>query len=274
MSSDVEAHWAADNIVGRIEAGLREMGKDLGALTLEDLAPVDQFHIRGHAATVDMAARMGLAADHHVLDIGSGTGGPARLLARTFGCRVTGIDLTESYCQAASTLAGWVGLSGSVSYRQGNALDLPFGDDTFDAALTQHVAMNIAAKDRMYAQAHRVLKPGAAFAVYDVMQGPAGEVHFPVPWAADPSISFLATPDETRVLLGDAGFEVISETDSSEESLAWFVEMTERLKADGIPPLGFHILLGEHSSTMRQNQVLNLREGRICTVEFICRAGE
>jgi ubiquinone/menaquinone biosynthesis C-methylase UbiE len=272
MSSDVEEHYSAEGIVGRIEAGLRELGKDLGALTLEDLAPVDQFHIRGHGASVDMAARMGLVADYHVLDIGSGTGGPARLLARTFGCQVTGIDLTASYCEIAATLAEWVGLSDSVRYQQGDALDLPFEDDTFDAAITQHVAMNIAAKDRMYAQAHRVLKPGAAFAVYDVMQGPAGDLHFPVPWAADPSISFLATPDETRDMLRDAGFEIVSETDSSAESLDWFVEMTERLKTSGKPPLGFHILLGEQSSTMQQNQVLNLREGRICTVEFICRA--
>ena len=273
MSSDVEEHYSAEGIVERIEAGLCEMGKDLDALTLEDLAPIDQFHIRGHEASMDMAARMGLVADHHVLDIGSGTGGPARLLARTFGCRVTGIDLTESYCEVAATLAEWVGLSANVRYRQGDALDLPFEDDTFDAAITQHVAMNIAAKDRMYAQAHRVLKPGAVFAVYDVMQGPAGEVHFPVPWAADPSISFLATPDETRSLLRDAGFEIVSEIDSSEASLDWFVEMTERLEATGIPPLGFHILLGEQLPTMRRNQVLNLREGRICTVEFICRAG-
>ena len=114
---------------------------------------------------------------------------------------MTGIDLTQAFCDAAAALSDWVGLGGRVSFRQGDATGLPFGNAEFDAAMTIHVAMNIARKDRVYAEARRVLKPGARFAVYDVLQGEGGDVLYPVPWAREPSISRLATPDAMQSLL-------------------------------------------------------------------------
>ncbi len=96
---------------------------------------------------------MNLNARSHVLDIGSGLGGPARTLAETYGCRVTGIDLTQAFCDAATAMSNWVGLGSRVSFKQGDATNLPFENQTFDAAMTIHVAMNIAAKDKMYLEA-------------------------------------------------------------------------------------------------------------------------
>ena len=78
--------------------------------------------------------------------------------------------------------------------------------------------MNIAAKDKMYLDARRVLRPSGVFAVYDVLQGEGGEVLYPVPWARDPSISHLATPDEMKSLLTSAGFKLLDVQDSTEES--------------------------------------------------------
>jgi ubiquinone/menaquinone biosynthesis C-methylase UbiE len=214
--------------------------------------------------------RLGPAA--RVLDIGSGLGGPARTLAETYGCHVTGIDLTAAFCAAAAALSDWVGLGGKVGFEQGDATNLPFADQSFDAAMTIHVAMNIADKPALYRNAKRVLKRGAVFAVYDILQGEGGPVHFPVPWARDPSISHLATPAEMRALLPAAGFTIADELDSTEESLAWFKDMAARMAASGGPPVTFQLFLGADFPAMARNQVRNLAEKRIRTLTYICEA--
>jgi ubiquinone/menaquinone biosynthesis C-methylase UbiE len=166
----------------------------------------------------------------------------------------------------------WVGLADKVTFRQGDATNLPFPDRSFDAAMTIHVAMNIANKDVLYRHAKRVLKPGGVFAVYDVLQGEGGPVLFPVPWARDPSISHLATMADMRRLLTRVGFDIAEEIDSSEESLSWFNEMIARLAAAAPAPINFQIFLGADFPQMARNQVQNLAEKRIRTVTYICEA--
>src|SRR5690606_5294275 len=141
-----------------------------------------------------------------VLDVGSGIGGTSRCLAREFGCRVTGIDLTEEYCRTAAMLSARIGLAHLVDYRQGDATNLPFADASFDVVWTEHAAMNIPDKLRLYREMHRVLEPGGTLAIHDILAGPSDEVLFPVPWARTPESSFLVTPDELRKLLDEAGF--------------------------------------------------------------------
>lgn len=268
----VASHYAAGgDLAARIADGLRKAGKDLGALATADLAGVDEFHIRGRKATLELGQALGLDASAHLLDIGSGLGGPARTLAEAHGCRVTGIDLTPSFCEAAETLSVWVGLGDRVAFRQGDATALPFGDGKFDAAMTIHAAMNIAAKDRMYAEARRVLKPGGRFAAYDVLQGEGGEVLFPVPWAREPSISHLATPEAMESLLAGAGLRILSVTDATEESQRWFEAKAARM-AQAAPEVTFGVFLGEDYPRMTRNQVMNLRERRIRTVSYLCEA--
>jgi ubiquinone/menaquinone biosynthesis C-methylase UbiE len=223
MTDHVVRHYSENlELAGLIKQNLRNAGKNVNKLTTADLATVDEFHIRGRKATLEFAGQMNLKADSHVLDIGSGLGGPARTLAETYGCRVTGIDLTQAFCDAATAMSEWVGLSKHVSFRQGDATNLPFADKQFDAAMTFHVAMNIAAKDTMYAEARRVLTPGGIFAVYDVLQGEGGEVLYPVLWAREPSISHLATPDQMKSLLTGAGFNLVDVQDSTDESQRFF----------------------------------------------------
>jgi ubiquinone/menaquinone biosynthesis C-methylase UbiE len=273
MADKVASHYASGgDLAGAIASKLREAGKDLCKLTTADLGTVDEFHIRGRKATLELAQALNLAAASHVLDIGSGLGGPARTLAETYGCRVTGIDLTQAFCEAATALTGWVGLSDRVEFRQGDATSLPFADREFDAAITMHVAMNIAAKDKMYTEAKRVLKPGGRFAVYDILQGEGGPVHFPVPWAREPSISHLATPEAMRDLLTAAGFRIVSTVDSTEASQAWFEAMAARMAQGNAPVLTFRMFLGDDHPKMTRNQVENLRERRIRTVSYICEA--
>ena len=217
---------------------------------------------------------MGLDRESHVLDLGSGLGGPARTLAEAHGCRVTGIDLTRSFCEAATAMSGWLGLSRRVRFVQGDATRPPFPPASFDAAMTIHVAMNIAAKDALYAAAMRALKPGRIFAVYDVLQGEGGPVVFPVPWAREPTISHLATPAQMRELLSGAGFEIREEIDSTEVGLAWFREKAAALAGAAPPPLGFQLFLGDDYARMTRNQVQNLAEKRIRTVAYVCRSSE
>lgn len=273
MIDQVAAHYAGGgSLAEEIAERLKNAGKDLNELTTADLATVDEFHIRGRKATLELAARMKLTEDSRVLDIGSGLGGPARTLAETHGCHVTGIDLTDAFCEAAGALSRWVDLGGRVAFQQGNAVDLPFERDRFDAAMTIHVAMNIAAKDKVYANAKRVVKPGGVFAVYDVLQGEGGDVLFPVPWAREPSISHLATPEEMVALLTDAGFEILEVHDSTEESQVWFTEIIRRMEEAGPAPVTFQIFLGDDFPVMTRNQVRNLAERRIRTVSYLCEA--
>src|SRR5262252_5482139 len=166
MADRVASHYSENlELADVITQNLQSVGRDLNKLTAADLATVDEFHIRGRKATLELAAQMNLNADSHVLDMGSGLGGPARTLAEAYGCQVTGIDLTQVFCDTATAMSDWVGLGGRVSFKQGDATNLPFENRTFDAAMTIHVAMNIAGKDKMYLEALRVLKPGRIFAV-------------------------------------------------------------------------------------------------------------
>ena len=273
MTNEVASHYiATQNLSDAIAEKLRESGKDIGALTTADIGAIDEFHIRGRKATLELAEGLNLTAGTRVLDLGSGLGGPARTLAETYGCHVTGIDLTPAFCEAATALSKWVGLSDRVAFQVGDATRLPFADGAFDAAMTIHVAMNIAAKDRMYAEARRVLKPGGLFGIYDILQGDGGDVLYPVPWAREPSISHLATPDDMQTLLAGAGFKILSVTDSTEEGQRWFETMAERMKQSGVPPLTFRTFLGDDFPAMTRNQVRNLQERRIRTVSYICTA--
>jgi SAM-dependent methyltransferase len=257
-------------LVAAVSSALDAAGVDRTTLRPADLASIDEFHIRGRAASLEIIEALGLTPDAHVLDLGSGLGGPARTLAELTGCTVTGIDLTPEFCEVATALSEWTGLSGRTRFQVGDATATGLPDSSVDAAVTVHAAMNISDKPALYAEAFRVLRPGGRFVVYDVLQGEGGEVRYPVPWANDPSTSFLATPEDMRALLSAAGLEIVAEVDSSDESLVWFREMRERIERDGPPPVTFAAFLGDAFAQMAVNQVANLAERRIRTVMFAC----
>jgi ubiquinone/menaquinone biosynthesis C-methylase UbiE len=273
MFENVSAHYSkGGNLASKIEEGLRSAGKNLKDLKTVDLAATDEFHFRGREATLQLAEKLNLNESALVLDIGSGLGGPARTLAEEYGCRVIGVDLTQVFCEVAGIMSNWVKLDELTDFQQGDATNLPFPDGHFDAAITLHVAMNIAAKDKMYEQARRVLKPGGKFAVYDILQGEGGEALYPAPWAQDPSISHLATPNEMKKLLAEAGFRLLDVHDSTEESLSWLEARTAGTIQSGPSPVTIQILFGEDYPEMVRNQAQGLRERKIRTVSYICEA--
>ncbi len=268
--SAVAAHYGDADLLARIRGGLKAAGLDETALRAEDLAPVDEFHIGGREATVHAVAKMGLNAGMSVLDVGCGIGGAARYLAAEIGCRVSGIDLTPDYIAAAKALTDMTGLSDKIAFETASALDMPFEDAAFHAAITIHVAMNIAARAELYAEIARVLKPGAVFCAYDVMKMNGEDLTFPVPWAETPATSFLATPDDMRGLLDAAGFEVLE----VEERRVMAIEFFERrIVPPGTPPppLGVHLVMGESAPVKFKNTLENLRKGRIAPVVMIAR---
>jgi len=271
VNEAIQTHYTRADLGDVILAALEKAGKNVNRLMPEDLAPIDQFHIRGRTATLELARAAGLDSAKYVLDVGSGVGGTSRCLAKEFGCRVTGIDLTDEYCRAATMLTAKTGLAHLVDCRQGDATKLPFDDQAFDVVWTEHVAMNIPDKTRLYKEMHRVLKPGGTLAIYDVLAGPSGPVLFPVPWARTPDTSFLVQPNELRKLLEGAGFTITDWSDTTEAARAWFVALAEKIRKEGFPPLGFHVLLGGDFQAMAQNQGRNLQEGRIVLAQIVAR---
>jgi len=271
LNQEVQQHYARADLGNLILAALEKAGKDINRLALEDLASVDEFHIRGRAATLELARAAGIDSTKLVLDVGSGVGGSSRCLAREFGCRVTGIDLTDEYCRAAAMLTERIGLSMLVNYRQGDALNLPFSNETFDVVWTEHAAMNISNRPALYQEMYRVLKPGGTLAIYDILAGPSGPVLFPVPWARSPETSFVVSPEDLRTLLEETGFRIVDWADTTDLACAWFVALAEKIRKEGLPALGFHVLLGPDFKEMAQNQRRNLEEGRIVLAQVVAQ---
>ncbi len=105
----VDKHYGFGGIMEKIEAGLNLASKDVNSLTVDDLAPIDEFHTRGRESTLEVAELGNLKASDLVLDVGCGLGGTARYLAKQYKCKVVGIDLTEEYIFVGKKLTELVG---------------------------------------------------------------------------------------------------------------------------------------------------------------------
>jgi len=273
QSGILQQHYAGNDIVEAVTKALADAGKASGPLKPEDLSSIDQFHVRSLPATKDLAAAAEPANDMHILDIGSGLGGTARFLASTFGCRVTGLDLMQSYCDAAAMLTERCDLAGRIiSFRQGDALALPFPDASFDQVWTQHVSMNIADKPRLYAEMRRVLRARGRLAIYDPLATDGAPMRYPVPWARDERTSFVLTEPEMKKLLDDAGFSLLSWEDKTATALQWFDEMQKKWAGAKPSPLGIHVLIGPDIRVMSANLRANLQDGRTKLVQAVYKA--
>ena len=265
----VESHYSRGDLETTLLRALESAGLDPDNLHPDDLAPVDEFHIRGSEATREMIDLAGFGAKDDVLDAGCGIGGPSRQLLLNCGCRVTGLDLTREYCELARKLAERLGLGDRVAYHQGDAQSMPFAENAFDGVWTQHMAMNVADKGSLYDEIRRVLRPGGRLAMYEIVAGPGGDVHFPVPWARSPEISHLTTAEDLEGELQARGFQPRHWNDATEPAAAFFSAMLERVEETGPPPLGLHILLGPDMKAMGANMLRNLEEDRIRVLQVV-----
>src|SRR5229473_3206109 len=194
IEAEVARHCGSAGIAARVLAALREAQGADAPVTVDGLAPLDQFHGRGPAATRELVALLQPQADERLLDIGSGIGGPARWIAAKFDCHVTGVDLTPEFCDATEALNQATGLTDRVRIIRGSALAMPVPDAAFDAAYSQNVIMNIADKQVFYREAFRALRPGGRLALSNLCAGAGRPCHYPVPWATTAETSFLASP--------------------------------------------------------------------------------
>jgi ubiquinone/menaquinone biosynthesis C-methylase UbiE len=272
-TESVEQHYGVGGILESIFEALRSMGKDVDQLTLDDLTPVDHFHIRGRESTAELAHLASLTPGLRILDVGCGLGGTTRYLASQYDCRLTGLDLTREYCEVAEALSQRVGLDSVTDYQHGSALEMPFEDQTFDVAWSEHAQMNIADKSTLYQEISRVLKPGGRLAFHDVLQGAGGPLHYPVPFATAPSICFLIAPDDLRQTLEQIGFRILAWEDKTATSLEWFRAAAERRKSSGPVPLGTHILTGVNAGIKSENNIKNLEEGRVVVFQAVLERG-
>jgi SAM-dependent methyltransferase len=268
----ISGHYSSGKLMERLRAALAAEGIDPDRPTVEQLAPFDHFHGRGLEATQQVANLVSASAADHILDVGSGIGGPARYFATRFGCRVTGIDLTAEFCDVARALTRAVGLADRIAFEQGNALAMPFPEASFDGAYSMNVSMNIADKAGLYREIRRVLKPGGWFVLAEVTQGPAGPPTYPTPWARTAETSFLATADGTHAALAAAGFTVVQSRDTVADATAFTARSRALIARGEKPPFhAVYLIHGDLAREMAANGARDLAAGKTIPLEILCR---
>jgi SAM-dependent methyltransferase len=265
-ASDARAtniYWGRRDLERAFDAALAGLGKNLDALTIDDLAPVDQFHGGGKLSTDRLARLAKLAPGSRVLDVGGGFGGPARTLAVEHSCLVTVIDLTESYVQTGQWLTTRLGLVDKVHHRVGDALALDVGDASFDVVWTQNSGMNIADKERLYNGFARVLRRGGLLVIQEPMAGPNQPPVFPLMWARDASTNFLRPPAEMRALIEAAGFRVRDWEDVT-------AELAGPTTGAAVPAHGIaRIVMGDTVDEISRAGQKNRDEGRVVNIQAV-----
>lgn len=262
------SHYGRPQLGDALLEALTAAGKDIDNLAPSDLAPFENLHVRGRAATRDLAQLAGLRQGDRVLHVGCGIGGPARTLAVEYGCHVTGVDIAESYVDAGRLLTERVGLGDAVSLHVGNALDLSHGDASFDVVWMQHVGMYVSDKSRLYREARRVLRPGRRLAMHEIVDGSVSPPYYPTPWASDPSTSFLASPDLLRATLVECGLAQVEWQDDTPNSIEWAPKPVESSGSGGLSG-ALEAILGPDYRERIENVRRNLIEGRIGVVQAI-----
>ena len=271
--SSIAGHYTKGNLLERLEAALRDDGLELEQASVATLAPYDQFHGRGLEATEELANSLeAFQRRNHILDVGSGIGGPARYFAERFGCRVTGIDLTEEFCTTARHITEVLGMTEQVDFEQGNALAMPFADASFNGAYSMNVSMNIADKAGFYAEIHRVLRPGGWLVLSEIARGPGGALDYPTPWARTSDSSFLATPQETEEGLRVSGFTEIELRDTNVETLAFNARAKAMVERGEKPPQrAVKLVHGDLAKAAAANTTRGYADSAIMSIEVFCR---
>jgi ubiquinone/menaquinone biosynthesis C-methylase UbiE len=175
----------------------------------------EQIHVGAESETDVLAAKAGVSDKTHLLDVCSALGGPARHLAKKYGCRVTGLDATRRMDEEAKRRTKEAGLDGAIDYVLGNALDMPFPQSTFDVVWGQDAWCYITDKERLIEECVRVLKPGGTLAFTDWLEtGPmtGDEVTALNTFMVFP---YMETLDGYAALAEAAGLTVIEKEDLS-----------------------------------------------------------
>ena len=265
----IHSYYSPNNLYNKIIRGINELGKDLSKITLDDLQPVDEFHIRGDVATKELIKLSKFTPDMHILDVGCGVGGSTRRLSHETGCCVTGIDLSNEYIDAAERLTQLLNMQECVKFHAASALELPFDNNTFDGAWSIQMNMNVENKLGWLKEVYRVLKSGGRAVLYEVCGNKNTPVYFPVPWAQDSSMSFLVPPETFRDVITSAGFDIEVWNDKTNLAQKAFAHMTEPMGEPNLPGLGGHLLVGNDILAKAYNLHCNLDDERVSLIETV-----
>lgn len=185
-----------------------------------------------------------------LLDIGCGTGGPAMVLAREFGARVTALDIEPQLIERARRFAAEAGLADRIDFRCVTPGPLPLAKDSFDVVFSKDALIHIPDKRALYGEILRVLKPGGVFAASDWLAGAQA--------MDDPSfrryvdlghLKFtMATAEETAAVMRDCGFTDVTTRDRN----AWYAEVSAREAAAIAGPLRERIIAVSDVETYRR----------------------
>jgi len=265
----IHGYYSPNNLYNKIIDGLNELGKDLSEVTIDDLQPVDEFHIRGDVATNELIEISRFTPEMHIIDVGCGVGGSTRRLSYESGCFVTGIDLSDEYIDVAERLTELLNMQDRVRFQACSAMELPFDDNTFDGAWSIQMNMNIEDKLGWLEELYRVLKPGGRAVLYEVIGNKNTPIYFPVPWAQDESMSFLIPPEPFRDIITAAGFDIDVWKDKTDLAQKAFAHMKEPTGEPELPELGVHMLVGNDILTKAYNLHRNLEEERVSLIETV-----
>ena len=269
--SDIENFWTRGDVFSRVHQAMSEAGLINKKLEIEELFPIDQYHARGIAATVDLGKRMPISKNQKIIDIGCGLGGPARYYAKEFKCFITGIDITPSFIEIGNEFNRLTSMSDNVELLVGNGEVLDFDNETFDGAYSQHVTMNISNREKFFSEAFRVLKKDSFFAFTEHGLGPEGNPIFPLPWANSLEMSFLLPPQKTILILKDIGFSDIKIIETAEKYISGYEKLIKLKSENKKPVLGIHVIGGESMSERSRNSMQSIKENKTLPFEIVCK---
>ena len=270
-SKNIENFWTRGDVFSRVHHAMSEAGLINKELNIEDLFPIDQYHARGIAATVDLGKRMPISKNQKIIDIGCGLGGPARYYAKEFKCFITGIDITPSFIEIGNEFNKLTSMSDNIQLLVGNGEILDFKNETFDGAYSQHVTMNISDRKKFFSEAFRVLKKDSFFAFTEHGLGPEGNPIFPLPWADSSEMSFLLPPETTISILKDIGFSDIKIIETADKYISGYEKLIGLKSANKKPILGIHVIGGESMNERSTNSMQSIKENRTLPFEIVCK---
>ena len=194
-----------DNFSARVHAEVRAetYGQDLGQSSWMTAAELRKF-IR----------RLKLRPSSRVLEVGSGSGGPALFVARTVGCRITGLDINECGIKNANDLARQQKLDGLAHFQLADAsCSLPFARNSFDAILSNDAMCHIPRRGDVLREWFRVLKPGGRMLFTDAMVITGLLSNEEIATRSSIGSYFFLPPGENERLIRASGFELVRADD-------------------------------------------------------------
>jgi ubiquinone/menaquinone biosynthesis C-methylase UbiE len=199
--------------------------------TYENFAAEIAAQIRHETVGEDIGQNSWLSADEYrkffqwldltpaskVLEIASGSGGPALFMARSTGCHITAIDNNENAIITANRQAKEQDLEAQVQFQQGDAsLPLPFADGTFDAVVCIDAINHLPGRLQVLREWFRVLKAGGRILFTDPITVTGLLTNEEIAIRSSIGFFLFAPPDADSQLIQEAGFELLLREDATE----------------------------------------------------------